>query len=109
MSTNLNIRRPAGAAFALSATHWLDWKRPGARLAMNQQGTIVRPGLAPCMLNCFLCVSLWLSLVLAIWMSRGWIGLLFSGQILSAGACVFQWLTRRTQCALVRCGTSANR
>jgi hypothetical protein len=48
-------------------------------------------------MRCILCLALWLSLLLAMWMSKGWIGLLFSGQLLSAGAWMFQKLARRTQ------------
>jgi hypothetical protein len=49
--------------------------------------------------NGLFCLSLWISLVAAIWMSRGWIGLFFSGQILSAGTYLIQRLFRRTQYA----------
>jgi|SRR5579872_2892982 len=38
------------------------------------------------MMRGLFCVSLWISSLLAIWMTRGWIGLFFSGQVLSAGA-----------------------
>jgi hypothetical protein len=49
--------------------------------------------------NGLLCVSLWLSLLLAIWLTRGWLGLLFSGQALSAGAYLVKGMARRTQLA----------
>jgi len=39
-------------------------------------------------------------------MDRGWIGLLFSGQLLSAGASMIQKLAVRTQYALVNGGAS---
>jgi len=46
--------------------------------------------------NAISCLSLWISLLAAIWFVRGWIGLFLSGQVLSAGACLLQILTRRT-------------
>src|SRR5208283_4056378 len=69
-------------------------------------GSIGRARLSPCLVNCLLCASLWLSLILAVWMDRGWIGLLFSGQLLSAGASMIQKLAVRTQYALVNGGAS---
>jgi hypothetical protein len=36
------------------------------------------------------CLSLWLSLPLAIWLSSGWIGLLAHWQAISAAVCIFQ-------------------
>jgi hypothetical protein len=41
-------------------------------------------------------LSLWIPLLTAIWLCRGWIGLFCSGQVLSAGACLFQILAKRT-------------
>ena len=49
--------------------------------------------------NSFFYASLWLSLLAAIWLSRGWIGLFFSGQVLCAGSCLVQRLVKRTQYA----------
>ena len=48
------------------------------------------------MLSWFFCVTVWVSSLGAIWMSRGWIGLFVSGQVLSAGTCLFKDLARRT-------------
>ena len=36
------------------------------------------------------CLSLWLSLPLAIWLSSGWMGLLAHWQAISATVCIFQ-------------------
>jgi len=55
-----------------------------------------RMGKPAYMRNLISWLSLWISLLVAIWFVRGWIGLFFSGQVLSAGACLFQILTRRT-------------
>ena len=41
------------------------------------------------------CVSLWVSSLLAIWMTRGWIGLFLSGHVLSAGTCLLKGLAKR--------------
>jgi hypothetical protein len=44
-------------------------------------------------------LSLWIPVLAAIWLARGWIGLFFSGQVLSAGACFLHFLTKRTSYA----------
>lgn len=51
------------------------------------------------MTNVISCLGLWVSLLVAIWFVRGWIGLFFSGQVLSAGACLLQILAKRTSYA----------
>ncbi len=58
-----------------------------------------RTGIAACASNLILCLSIWISLLVAIWLTRGWIGLLFSGQLLSAGARLFETLSKRTRYA----------
>jgi hypothetical protein len=47
----------------------------------------------------FFCLSLWLSLALALWMARGWLGLVFSGQVLSAGTYLVKGLAKKTNLA----------
>lgn len=47
--------------------------------------------------SCFFCVGVWLSSLVAIWMSRGWVGLFLSGQVLSAGAWLFEGMAKRTE------------
>lgn len=59
-----------------------------------------RTGLAIYASNLILCLSLWISLLVALWLTRGWIGLLFSGQLFSIGAKIFGTLSERTQYAL---------
>jgi hypothetical protein len=49
--------------------------------------------------NLFLYLSFWMSLLAAIWFTRGWVGLLFSGQLLSAGARLLKTLSKRTHYA----------
>jgi hypothetical protein len=44
----------------------------------------------------FFCISLWLSSLLALSMSRGWIALFFSGQMVSSAQWLFKSLVRRT-------------
>jgi hypothetical protein len=58
-----------------------------------------RTGIAVYVSNLILCLSLWMSLLVAIWLTRGWIGLLFSGQLYSIGAKLFKTLSKRTQYA----------
>ncbi len=83
--------------------HWgeaKDWTKnrmsptPFFRLAAQR-----RTGMAVYASNLILCLSLWMSLFVAIWLTRGWIGLLFSGQLFSAGAKLFKTLSKRTQYA----------
>jgi len=76
------------------------------KISLVDAAAIERSRLSPGLVNCLLCVSLWLSLIAAIWMSRGWIGLLFSGQLLSAGVSLIQKLAHKTQYAFVRCSGS---
>jgi hypothetical protein len=42
----------------------------------------------------FLCLSLWLSFLLALWLTRGWLGLFLSGQVLSSCAYLAKRLAR---------------
>jgi hypothetical protein len=46
------------------------------------------------------CYCLWFSLPLSIWLSSGWIGLLFYWQVLSGAACLVEKFTRKQQPAL---------
>ena len=46
------------------------------------------------LMDCFFCLSLWISLPLAIWLSSGWAGLLLHWQALSGAACLMEKLTR---------------
>src|ERR1700722_14296614 len=53
-----------------------------------------RTGMAVYASNLILCLSLWMSLLVAIWLTRGWIGLLFRGQLFSAGAKLFETMSK---------------
>jgi hypothetical protein len=112
MSDHLSRHIPM-PGFAMGRLHLLDTPDEDSGIPMARRGMgrdmNRNTGVAPCFANCFLCASLWLSLALAIWMSRGWIGLLFSGQILSAVACVIQKLAQRTQCVIAACGATEGR
>lgn len=88
--------------------HWVEAKHrmsptPILRLAVQR-----RTGLAACASNLFFCLSLWISLLVAIWLTRGWIGLLFSGQLLSAGAGLLRTLSKRTQYAFTAGNVAAH-
>ncbi len=79
--------------------HWVEAKHrmsptPILRLAAQR-----RTGMAAYASNLILCLSLWMSLLVAIWLTRGWIGLLFSGQLFSAGAKLLETLSKRTHFA----------
>ncbi|MDR3771858.1 MAG: hypothetical protein P4L26_00845 [Terracidiphilus sp.] len=49
------------------------------------------------LMDCFYCLSLWLSLPLAIWLSSGWIGLLVNWQALSGAACLLEKATQKAE------------
>jgi hypothetical protein len=42
------------------------------------------------MVDCFCCLSLWLSFPMVIWLSSGWIGLLAYWQALAGVACLLE-------------------
>ena len=56
-------------------------------------------GLLGRLMDCFFCLSLWISLPLAIWLSSGWIGLLLHWQALSGAACLLEKITGRHETA----------
>ena len=113
MSANYTIQRCSRPPFALLR------RRPGSG-SRRMRSSLIHPcaiepaaigrcRLSPGLVNCFFCASLWLSLILAIWMGRGWIALLLSGQLLSAGASLIQKLTHKTHYAFAKCGASPAR
>ena len=55
------------------------------------------PSILGSLMDCFYCLSLWISLPLAIWLSSGWIGLLVQWQALSGAACLLETATQMTQ------------
>jgi hypothetical protein len=109
MTANRAACRPAITAFALSPRPFASSGRPRPKRRAEHWTGKSRSSIAFYLGNCLLCAGLWISLIAAIWMSRGWIGLLFSGQVLSAGVHLFQRLARRTQYAFAPCGASASR
>lgn len=61
----------------------------------------------PPVMTWIFCFSLWTSSLLVIWVSRGWIGLFFSGQVLYAGVGLWKSLRRRTRDACSRNATNS--
>ena len=47
------------------------------------------------LMDCFYCLSLWVSLPLAIWLSNGWIGLPVHWLALSGAACLLEKATQK--------------
>jgi hypothetical protein len=45
------------------------------------------------LMDCFYCLSLWISIPMAIWLSSGWIGLFVYWQALSGAACLLERAT----------------
>lgn len=76
--------------------------------SQNAMAALCRSPIAASLMNGFLCISLWLSLALALWMARGWLGLLFSGQVLSAGTCLVKGLAKKTRHACSLNNDAAN-
>jgi hypothetical protein len=113
MSANRFLGCQATPSFAMGRTRRLKNEPDGpqnsiTRIMRFASAAIARSGIGASLMNGFLCLSLWLSLLLALWMCRGWIGLLFSGQVLSAGTCLVRRLALKTQHALSRNGGHNN-
>jgi hypothetical protein len=92
----------AAASLPVKSTwllHWVEAKHRMSPTPIFRLAAQRRTGLAAYASNLILCLSLWMSLLIAIWLTRGWIGLLFSGQLLSASAKLFESLSKRTQYA----------
>jgi len=49
------------------------------------------------LMDWFYCLSLWISLPLAIWLSSGWVGLLIHWRALSGASCLLEKVTLRPQ------------
>ncbi len=79
--------------------HWVEAKHRMSPTPVFRPAAQRRTGMTAYASNLVLCLSLWMSLLFAIWLTRGWIGLLFSGQLLSAGARLFETLSKRTRYA----------
>jgi hypothetical protein len=79
--------------------HWVEAKHRMSPTPILREHAQRRTGKAVSASNLILCLSLWMSLLVAIWLTRGWIGLLFSGQLFSAGAKLLGTLSERTQYA----------
>jgi hypothetical protein len=114
MNANQSVGCQAIPSFAAGRTRSLKIKPDGppssiTRIIRIASDAIARSGMGASLMNGFFCISLWLSLLLALWMCRGWIGLLFSGQVLSAGTCLMKRLALKTQHALSRNGGPNNR
>jgi hypothetical protein len=99
MNANDSMGRAVMPGWAMGWNYFMKAEHGRLRVPIVNLAVIRRSGVAAATMHCLLCVSLWITLLAAIWMSRGWIGLLFSGQLLSVGACLFQKLARRTQFA----------
>ncbi len=114
MNANQSVGYQATSLFAIGRMHRLKNEPHGppnsiTRIMRFASAGIARSGMGASLMNGFFCISLWLSLLLALWMCRGWFGLLFSGQVLSAGTCLVKRLALKTQHALSRNGEPDNR
>lgn len=88
--------------------HWVEVKHRMSPTPILRLTAQRRTGLAAYASNLIFCLSLWMSLLVAVWLTRGWIGLLFSGQLFSAGARLFETLSKRTQYAFTARNVAAH-
>ena len=100
-ATNLPIR-------TTWQVHWVEAKHRMSPTPILHMAVQRRTGLVACASNLIFCLSLWMSLLVAIWLTRGWIGLFFSGQLLSAGAGLFETLSKGTQNAFTAGNVAAH-
>ena len=108
MNTNDSIGQ---AALPLFAVQTLSPKIEPTRLGISALLRAVADGngIGTRFTNQCLVAGLWLSALFAIWVTRGWIGLFLSGQVLSLTTCLFRGLTRGTQSAFATVRTSSGR
>ena len=99
MRVNEICAEPVAEGMAAWKNSFVEANCEMAQNASARLARIRRSNLAAWAANSFFYASLWLSLLAAIWLSRGWIGLFFSGQVLCAGSCLVQRLVKRTQYA----------
>ena len=52
------------------------------------------------LMDCFYCLSLWISLPLAAWLNDGWAAIVVDWLALSGAACLFQRMTETPETAL---------
>jgi hypothetical protein len=100
MNATDTFARPAFPDIAERQLKFADFNRDTLRNPAIHPKTMRRSAIAVWLANGIFCLSLWISLLAIIWLSRGWIGLFFGGQILSLGICLFQRLAKRTQYAI---------
>lgn len=106
MSVNDICAEPLAQGMAAWRNSFVEAECEMAQDASARLDRIRRSTLAAWAANGFFYASLWASLLAAIWLSRGWIGLFFSGQVLCAGSCLVQRLVKRTQYAF--CANAAS-
>ena len=104
MNVNQFATRHARSALAPSLHSFAEAEGEMFQIPATRIAAVRNSDAAAWLTNGIFCLSIWISLLFAIWMSRGWIGLFFSGQILSAGTYLIQRLFKRTQYAL--CGNN---
>ena len=99
MKTNVTAAEPNLLVKTTWRLYFVEAKHPMSPSPISRLAVQRRTGMSAYATNLILCLSLWMSLLAAIWLTRGWIGLLFSGQLLSAGAKLFETLSKRTHYA----------
>jgi hypothetical protein len=90
MSETKLIWRFSLAALAVWRVAHLLTERGSAVGRVTGMRTQLGDGMAGRLIDCFVCLSLWVSMPLAVWFSDGWVGLLVHWQALSGAASLFQ-------------------
>ncbi|MGB7265984.1 MAG: hypothetical protein WBC92_10765 [Terracidiphilus sp.] len=99
MNTNVSAASGDLAVKTAWRHHLVEARHPMSRSPVTHLAVVSRNGLTAYATNAIFCLSLWMSLFIAIWLTKGWIGLLLSGQVLCAGTHLFEILTKRTHYA----------
>jgi hypothetical protein len=100
MKARLIVARAEAVAYPMGWAPILDVGQEVRRLRAGFE-TVIRLCTRSRMMGWVLCASLWISSLLVIWMSVGWMGMFLSGHLLSAGTYWMKGLARRTP-AVVR-------
>ena len=99
----MRARSIEGKAVAvLYPAGWVPVIDVGQELRRMRAGlvAVIRFGNGSRIVGWLFCASLWVSSLLVVWMTLGWIGLFMSGHVLSAGTYWVKGLAKRTPAAM---------
>lgn len=98
------------AVAVLYPAGWMPVLDVGQELRRVRAGlvAVIRFGNRSRIMGWLFCASLWVSSLLVVWMTLGWIGLFMSGHVLSAGTYWAKGLAKRTPPATARGGKGSD-